>query len=302
MHRDLVTSAERQHGLLTRPQIGRLLTRHQFAGALRAGRLAIVRPGVVRVAGTPPTWEQAVLGACLAAGTGTVASFRTAARLWTFAGLDGFDGLEITTPSRRRSRIAGVTVHDTMVLGPAHVSRRNQIPTTSPARTLCDLTACCPPWDVERALDDALRRKLTTLHRLERVFLDLAQRGRRRSTVMRALLEARLPGFDPGDSDMETKLVRWIVGAGLPRPVQQHRVRISGRAYRLDLAYPDLLVGIEYDGWDPHRTRVAFDGDRARQNPLEIIGWLILRYTSKSTRQVVVREVGDALAARTPSK
>ena len=134
--------------------------------------------------------------ACLAGGNRTVASFRTAARLWALAGFGGFDAVEITT-----------------------------------------------------------------LERVERVFLDLAQLGRRRSTA-------------------------------------QHRVRVGARAYRLDLAYPDLLIGIEYDGWDPHRTRSAFDGDRARQNPLEIIGWLILRYTSRSTRQVVVQEVEQAISAR----
>jgi very-short-patch-repair endonuclease len=100
---------------------------------------------------------------------------------------------------------------------------------------------------------------------------------------------------------MEARLVRWIVGAGLPRPVQQHRVDVGGRSYRLDVAYPSLLVGIEYDGWAAHAPRSAFDRDRARQNPLEILGWLILRYTSASTREDVIGDVRAAFEARDPS-
>ena len=79
-------------------------------------------------------------------GPGAVASFRTAARLWALPGIDSEDLLEITTPTRRRSRIPGVTVHDSFILDGWHVTRRSSIPVTSPARTLCDLTACWPPW------------------------------------------------------------------------------------------------------------------------------------------------------------
>ena len=293
---ELFELSRRQHGVVTTTQAEAVLSRGQVRARLRQGRLLPVRIGVIAVAGVPATWEQQLMAAVLAGGDGAVASFRSAARLWALGPRE--DRIEITVPRARRARLPGVVVHDTTVDGTIHRGVIQGIAVTSPARTLCDLTACWFPWDVEHALDEALRQRLTSLTRLQRVFLDLANRGRRRSTVMRALLEARLPGFDPGDSDMEVRLVRWITGAGLPRPVQQHWVRAGGHAFRLDLAFPELMIGIEYDGWDPHRGRRAFDRDRARQNPLEIIGWLILRYTSASTREVVVREVADAIAAR----
>jgi hypothetical protein len=290
--------ARRQHGLLTRAQLLAVITEHQLEHATRTGEFELVRRCVYRVGGAPWTWDQQVLAACLAGRTGTVASFRTAARVWGLPGALDDDPLEVTTPTRRRVRMPGVRVHDSFILGGWHTAVRHAIPVTSPARTLCDLTACWRPWEVERAVDDALRRKLLTLQRLEAVFLDLAHRGRRRSTVMRAVLEARLPGFDPGDSPMEAKVLRWIVGAGLPLPVQQHRVRIDGHTYRLDLAYPDLKIAIEYDGWDWHSRRSSFDGDRARQNPLELAGWLVLRYTSRSTKRIVVADISEALRLR----
>ncbi len=284
---------------MTRERILATITRRQLEHRLADGRLERVRPCVYRVAGAPQTWEQVVLAACLTAGPRSHASFRAAARLWMLSGFETEDVVEITTPSRRRARISGVIVHDSEVTGRRHTARRHGIPVSSPARTLCDLTACCRPWDVERALDDALRKKVTTLRSVQAVYLDLAGPGRRRCTVMRALLEARSPGFDPGGSPMELRLVDWLVAADLPRPVQQHRVRLGNRSMRLDLAYPDQLIAIEYDGWDAHRSRRSFAGDRARQNELEIRGWLVLRFTSASTRDDVVRAVSAALATRT---
>ncbi len=176
--------------------------------------------------------------------------------------------------------------------------RTGRIPVTTPARTLCDLTWGTPPWTIERAVDDALRRKLVTLKQLERVFLDLANKGRRRSTVMRGILEARLPGFDPGDSDPEPKLVRWLVEAGLPRPKQQHRVRVGNRTYKLDLSYPSHKIAIEYDSWEFHGTRTAFDADPVRDMDLEDEDWRVLHFTSKSSRRAVVDRVRNALRKR----
>jgi hypothetical protein len=290
--------ARRQQGLVTTLQARAALTEGQLRHRRKAGRLETVRPGVLRVAGSPETWEQQVMAAVLAGGDGALASFRAAASLWALEGFDRRPPLEITVPSTRRARLPGVIVHDTMILGSRHRDRHGGIPVTSLPRTLCDLTAVCSRSTVARALDDAVRRDLTSAQRVDRVFRDLAHRGRRRSRTMRAILEERLAGFDPGGSEQELKILRWIVGAGLPRPVQQHPVHVDGVTYRLDLAYPDLRIGIEYDGWDPHRMRGSFDRDRIRQNPFEIRDWMMLRYTSASTREQVVGEVAQARARR----
>jgi very-short-patch-repair endonuclease len=297
--RDLLRLAASQHSLVTIGQARTLLTEGQVRHRIRAGRLEPVRTGVLRVAGSRNTWEQQVLAAVLAGGPGTLASFRTAATLWSLEGLRRRDRVEITVRSERRARLPGITVHDSMIMPAHHVARRDGIPVTSVARTLCDLTACCSASIVGRAIDDGLRRRLVTLHQLERAYHDLAHRGRRRSRTMRGLLEQRLAVPDSGDSDPEVTLYRWIAEAGLPVPVMQHRVAIGARTYHIDLAYPDLKIGIEYDGFDWHRPRSAFDADRARQNLLEIHHWLVLRYTSAATSSDVVGEVTEAITART---
>ncbi len=258
-HHHLVALARRQHGLVSFEQTGR--DRHGVDHAIAAGRLERVRRGVYRIAGAPRTWEQNVMAAVLAIPLSR-ASHRTAARLF---GLEEFadDLVEVTVRSRQHSRRDGVTVHETAIVGPRHGQTLLGIPCMSVARTLCDLTAVTDRWTVERAVDESLRKRLVTLPALTAVFADLEHPGRHRSTVMRAILEQRATGLRSGDSHAEVRLVKLLVAAGLPRPVQQHELRANGRTIRIDLAYPELRIAIEYDGWDFHSSRSAFDRDRA---------------------------------------
>jgi hypothetical protein len=265
-HSDLATVARRQHGLVTHAQASAVLTERGIRRWLAEGRLEAVRKGVYRVAGAPESWEQSLLAACLAR-PGSSASFRAAAAMWMLAGFDR-DVLEITVSGTSRVRLADVVVHESTVWRPDHFARRAGIPVTSVARTLCDVTAVAPAPAVERAVDDALRRKLVTLRSLQRVADSLDGRGRRRCTVTRGILAERQPGYDPGGSDAELRIVRLLVRAGLSRPVQQWRVRFEGGSARTDLACPELGIVIEYDGWDTHKLRTAFKGDRHRGNDL----------------------------------
>src|SRR5262245_36851311 len=291
---ELYKTAKKQHGLVTREQALETLSRRQLEVRTAAGHLIVMRRGIYRVAGTPESWEQQLMAAVLAGGAGSYASFRASAALWHFDGFEP-DVLEITVPVARRARLEGVIVHDSVVTGNMHVSTVRKIPTASVARTLCDLSAVAPRFMVERAVDDALRRKLVALRTLRRVANALDGRGRRRSTVTRAILGSREEGYHPGDSAPEVRITRLLLDAGLPAPVQQHRVRVNGRFRRLDLAYPHLMIAIEYDGWAYHSQRTAFDADRARANELEVLGWTVLRFTSTSSDRVIVDTVAAAL-------
>ncbi len=110
-----------------------------------------------------------------------------------------------------------------------------------------------------------------------------------------ALLRKRLPGYEPGESDLEMRVLRAIVGSNLPEPCQQHTVTLAGRRCRIDLAYPELKLAIEVDGWEHHRTRSAFDADRARENDLVAAGWRVLRFTSRSDAPEIARLVARLL-------
>jgi very-short-patch-repair endonuclease len=283
-----------QHGLVTTAQALQHIRPGQLDRLVRTGKLEPVRRGVYRTAGAPETWSQQLMAVCLAR-PGAYASFRTAAALWDLEGFERRE-LEITTPGSTRARLQGVIVHESRIAGPRHLTVLERIPASSMARTLCDLTAVVRPWMVERAVDEALRRKLVSLRALATVSEELAGRGRRRCTVMRAILEHRAPGYDPGESDPEKRLADLLVRAGLPAPTPQHWVRIGGRNYRVDLCYPDARIAIEYDSWKHHKGRQAFDQDRARGNDLVLLGFQLLRFTSKASEHTIVETVSAALA------
>jgi very-short-patch-repair endonuclease len=118
---------------------------------------------------------------------------------------------------------------------------------------------------------------------------------------MREILEHRLPGYEPGESHPEKRIVDVLVRAGLPEPTRQHSVTFGGRRYRIDLCYPAAKIAIEYDGWDHHKGRRAFDADRARGNDLVLLGFQLLRFTSKSSDHTIADTVSSALARSTGS-
>ncbi|MEZ5258822.1 MAG: hypothetical protein R2705_18590 [Ilumatobacteraceae bacterium] len=79
--------AERVEGLLGPEQlldVGRGAIRHRT----RTGRWVRLRRRVVRVAGAPPTWRQAVTAALMAAGDEAFLSHDTACKIY---GLEGFE-------------------------------------------------------------------------------------------------------------------------------------------------------------------------------------------------------------------
>jgi very-short-patch-repair endonuclease len=80
-------------------------------------------------------------------------------------------------------------------------------------------------------------------------------------------------GYRPGTSlenRVAFRLGRW--GHKPPAVAQQHRV---GR-YRLDFAWPDLLIALEVDGWHHQRPESAAR-DAHRDADLREQGWLTFR-------------------------
>lgn len=58
--------------------------------------------------------------------------------------------------------------------------------------------------------------------------------------------------------------------------------QIDGRKFSIDLAFPDVKLAIEVDGWQYHgKFKSGFQKDRQRQNLLTIHGWRILRFFYK---------------------
>src|SRR5919108_4613066 len=138
----------RQHGLITRSQALDMGFSDRLIGhRIRRARWGRVHHGVYRLAGTPDQPKQRLLAACLAAGTGALASHGSAA--WLHGLPVTPHGLEVTIPWRRRISLDGVIVHRSRGLTPKDARRVDGIPVTSIARTLLDLSGVLPPDELE---------------------------------------------------------------------------------------------------------------------------------------------------------
>jgi hypothetical protein len=166
-------------------------------------------------------------------------------------------------------------VHESKALDPLDITVVDGIPVTTVARTLFDLGAEYRIGFVELAVENALRRGLVTLPELDATVRRLSRPGRPGGVTLRRLVAARYSAPKPTESDMETLLLQALRKAGLPEPVRQHEVWDGGRLVgRVDLAYPDARVAIEYDSDEHHSGRWARRRDRARRQELIAAGWL----------------------------
>lgn len=282
--------AARQHGVVTRQQAFKAgMSRRQVDAALDRGLLVTVHRGVYRAAGAKPTFEQSVLAACLAARG--VASHSTAATLWQLRGWDT-SLVEVTVLGRRGPRLEGVRGHSTDSLDRSDVTRRGQMPLTSPARTLLDLGAVGPLEAVEAAVEDAIHRRLVTPARLEAVLTRLGQPGRPGVATLRAILTERGAGAEATESLLEDAFLRLLRDAGLPSPERQYVIRMGAHLVRLDFAYPRWRIAFELDGLRWHSSRADLDRDRAKANLLAAAGWRLLRFGWAD-----VHENGDEVVA-----
>jgi hypothetical protein len=95
-------------------------------------------------------------------------------------------------------------------------------------------------------------------------------------------------------SPMETRIRMAIVLAGLPPPVLQHPVG----PYFLDMAYPELRLGIEYDGREHLKPDRALR-DLTREGYLGRRGWDVLRFPARDVyrRGWVAAQVARKIAA-----
>jgi very-short-patch-repair endonuclease len=272
------------------------LTERQVEHRLSVGRWEIWRPGVYGIAGVPPSWERSVLAAVLAAGPDAVASHTTAGVLWGAWGLVA-DSVELTTTVGHRVQLAGVKSHRTRHLLPSDRTRHKSVPVTSVARTVVDLAGSVTPYLLDRIVDGVIDRGLTTLAELSASIDRLGGRGRRGAGELARVLAERA-GTEACDSALERRILGAIRSAGLPEPVPQYQVVVGRRLFVLDFAYPDLKVDVEGDGFAVHGRRTAFDGDRERDNVLENAGWLIRRFTSRSSDLTIARTVAGVLELR----
>lgn len=272
--------------------------------ALRAGTLTErqLRRSCTRIyrniylrRGVEPNATNRAVAAWLWSGKQAVVAGNSAAALLGAKWVDAQAPAELISDRKRPPPLI-ITRNETLLAG--ETVRVNGIPVTSPSRTAFDLGRR-PGLQIAVVRIDALARATGVTVEEAEALIDL-HRGARGIKQLRQVLTL----VDAGaESPQETRTRLLVVAAGLPRPQTQIEVFNDwGRVLaRIDMGWPEIKVGIEYDGsqhWTDSRIRTN-DIDRAAE--LQRRGWILVRVSADLLRyrpDVVISRVRDALRSR----
>jgi hypothetical protein len=225
------------------------------------------------------------LAAVWAYGPRAALSHRAAAAAW---GLRGGGGGDLDVTVRARSAIARAGTRRHLTSRPLETTRLGLLPITTPARTLLDLAGVVPRHAVEAALKQADVLGIYDRDALAAVVAAHPRHpGRKRLAALPDGEELALTL-----SALEDRFRALCDDHALPRPA----VNARPLGFRVDFYWPHARLVAETDGWRFHRTRAAFEADRARDQALTAAGFRVLRFTH---RQVVdgPGDVAEKLAA-----
>jgi hypothetical protein len=195
------------------------------------------------------------------------------------------DLTHVTRPDGRAGRAeAGVRQHRGTVLDGDIVVRQG-IEVMSATRTALEVTTCATTEASLVVVNDFLRRDLTTLDDLRRRYAPMAHDPyTARADLVLRLADPRL------ESVAETRTFFLCYRGGIPRPVPQYELRdASGDLMaRLDFAWPELGVWLEFDGREKY-VKYLREGEsvvdavlreKQRESMIaEATGWRCIRIT-----------------------
>jgi hypothetical protein len=209
---------------------------------------------------------------------------------------DFVDPVHVTVPpSSAFGPRLGLVVH-AGDLDSDDIERLDGLPGTSQLRTAWDLAAWHPLVLAVPIIDVLLREGVLAAADLAHYAAQReGQRGSQRARRAFALADGRAES--PPESVLRVRLTL----ADLPPPMVQFAVVLpNGLVLHPDLAWPEYLVALEYDGqW--HAAADQFHRDRRRLNQLAAAGWIVLHVTSERMRRDfggLLREVRAALHTR----
>lgn len=297
----LIETLGRQHGVVSRTQMLQLgFSSRAIERRKAAGELVGVHPGVYRAAVAPMTDMQQLWAALVAAGDQAVVSHRAAGELWSLRGVTA--KVPEISVIHERPRLRGCHLHRMQSLSPPDVVLRDDaLPITSVARTILDLGAVVHPTQVGRAAIDALHRRLVTWPQLAEIVVREGRRGRAGTAALRRFMAREEPGVAALESELEVRFWELVRAFGLRVPVRQLVVQGGGRKFRIDFAYPELLLAMEVDGVAWHGTAADRRRDRERDRALDALGWTVLRFRWEDVvwrPELVVARINAALTAK----
>ena len=275
MNRNAVELLRRGEGMASAAQLLTVMTRQELDVQVRRGRLIRVWQGVYST--TEPDLLGRLRALDLRVGSPTVACLHTAAALYGF-GTEDSGAVHVLDPGFRLRPAKGLMVHQR---------------TGAPQQLVSSRWATCPAWtavEIARlvrrpralaALDAALRSGWCELEDLGKAVDQ--QRGRRGIVAVRELLPLA-DGRSESAMESEARLV--MLDHGLPRPELQHRIRgRDGHIWRVDYAWPQARVAVEYESVAWQVGRAEMERDKKRFAGIQEAGWIVIPILVEDVRR-----------------
>jgi Protein of unknown function (DUF559) len=286
------------HGAYFRTALVRVIGRHQLVNALRADVLRPLWTGVVVETARLLDPRTRAAAALLTVGPEAVLCGPTAAVLHGCTALEPAD-VHVLVPYQCRPRNRpGLIIHHSCFYAD-QVVELDGLRSLTLEHIVADLLCTARTADALAVGDEVLRRAGSRCEELRRAVVDrLRARPDPRGTVRGAGL------WDLASPRAESAPESWIrmllIEHGFPLPeVNFVLLSPTGRAlYRLDLAWPQLRIALEYDGHAVHAGRE--DADAAREDDLSRRGWIVVRARAADLADPtrITTELRAAFAAR----
>jgi Transcriptional regulator, AbiEi antitoxin/Protein of unknown function (DUF559) len=229
------------------------LTRKDVTSRATEGRMHRVHRGVYAIGHAGLTMRGRFLAAVKACGDGAVLSHVSAAALWDLVPYDEARPPDVIALGPRR--IAGIATHRTRHAPPT--IRYDNIPVTTPARTLIDLSSMLPFKTLRRATREALAMKRITPN-------DLAN------------TKLAPSAHTPTRSELEDVVLDLIQQGGIAKPDVNQPLP---NGLIPDFRWPEQRLILEADGAAFHANALASEDDARRQARLEAAGERVIRLT-----------------------
>lgn len=253
------------------------IARHTFYRRAREGAYRQVLTGVWVEGHCQLSTEVRAAALRRLLGPGQIVVDRSAAWLhgvdcFSYADGPGVPRLEVCAlPGRSRTRREQVD-GGSRDLADGDVAEVDGVRVTTPLRTAADLGARLRRREAYAVLNEFARHHGVTKEELA----TLATRFKRRRGVVQ--LRALIGLVDPRvESQRESWVLLAVLDAGLPVPELQWWTSVDGvPTYRLDLAWPQRRVCVEYDGLEAHDSAEQRAADEQRRAWLRAHGWTVI--------------------------
>ncbi|MCB0928204.1 MAG: DUF559 domain-containing protein [Mycobacterium sp.] len=265
-----------QGGVASAGQLISLIGRAAFDTAVARGSLGPVWTGIYSL--TEPDAEIRLRGLDLRAGTAVPICLGTAAAAYGFD-TEATGDLHVLTPDGHQLRRGdGLVIHRREG---APLTVLDGRPITEASWTAIEVARSLRRPRALATLDAALRTGTCDSARLSRAAR--AQKGRRGIVTVRDLIPLASP---LAESPMESESRLRMHDGGLPAPVLQYEiVDRYGRLWRVDFAWPDRWVIVEYDSLQWHSDPAALEHDRIKRAALEDLGYTVISINADDVRQ-----------------